>query len=328
MAPLYLLKEKIMKNTILFLTLLACTMVYGQQVQVGDGLSQNVYSGAMMDSPNRQLSIPAGRWLSIDPAHFGWNQYAYPLNPNNFTDTSGLKDLEGSSGMWDLSGWGPEFGSDILGAQVFFNMDPLTQNYQPDDPANSLPDPGATSPEATSITVNSAGDILGSAGDSEDMQLMGFNSITSIFKNLFAKLCIFCGSNDNESVGQDPFPPMLLGSFSGNMQTDAVNLVKDPRAQWIVAVAAGGMMGGASANYYPLGNYMSTVSQFNLTSYISPTSQTAMEEFGSVAPEYAEAAVATTPAWLTFLSYIIPGKSPGIDPNFQQQVRNALDSKP
>lgn len=31
-----------------------------------------------------------GRWLTPDPAGAGWNQYAYPTNPNSATDPSGL----------------------------------------------------------------------------------------------------------------------------------------------------------------------------------------------------------------------------------------------
>jgi YD repeat-containing protein len=43
----------------------------------------------MWDTPNRELSY-AGRWLSPDPAGSGWNQYAYPTNPNSNVDPSGL----------------------------------------------------------------------------------------------------------------------------------------------------------------------------------------------------------------------------------------------
>jgi hypothetical protein len=45
----------------------------------------------MWDTPNRELSV-VGRWLSPDPAGSGWNQYAYPTNPNTFIDPAGLDD--------------------------------------------------------------------------------------------------------------------------------------------------------------------------------------------------------------------------------------------
>jgi len=54
------------------------------------GLTQNFYKGALMDSENREYSITPARWLSPDPAATGWNQYAYPTNPNSFTDPTGL----------------------------------------------------------------------------------------------------------------------------------------------------------------------------------------------------------------------------------------------
>ncbi len=43
----------------------------------------------MWDTPNRELSY-AGRFLSPDPAGAGWNQYAYPTNPNSLGDPLGL----------------------------------------------------------------------------------------------------------------------------------------------------------------------------------------------------------------------------------------------
>ena len=54
------------------------------------GMTENFYKGAMFDADNRELSTAAGRWLSPDPAHAGWNQYAYPTNPNSFVDPAGL----------------------------------------------------------------------------------------------------------------------------------------------------------------------------------------------------------------------------------------------
>jgi RHS repeat-associated protein len=44
----------------------------------------------LFDTPNRELAINQGRWLSPDPAGQGWNQYAYVTNPLNTIDPSGL----------------------------------------------------------------------------------------------------------------------------------------------------------------------------------------------------------------------------------------------
>ena len=42
------------------------------------------------DTPNRELNPIQGRWISPDPAHSGWNAYAYTTNPLGNTDPSGL----------------------------------------------------------------------------------------------------------------------------------------------------------------------------------------------------------------------------------------------
>ena len=44
----------------------------------------------LYDTPNRELAQNQGRWMSPDPAGQGWNLYAYPTDPNRFTDPSGL----------------------------------------------------------------------------------------------------------------------------------------------------------------------------------------------------------------------------------------------
>jgi hypothetical protein len=63
------------------------------QYQVFAGTIANLAASTttpiMWDTPNRELSY-TGRFLSPDPAGFGWNQYAYPTNPNIFSDPSGL----------------------------------------------------------------------------------------------------------------------------------------------------------------------------------------------------------------------------------------------
>jgi hypothetical protein len=64
----------------------------GQYQVFGDtiaDLAPSTTTPIMWDTPNRELSY-TGRWLSPDPAGVGWNQYAYPTNPNSFSDPSGL----------------------------------------------------------------------------------------------------------------------------------------------------------------------------------------------------------------------------------------------
>jgi RHS repeat-associated protein len=56
------------------------------------GMDSTFFTGVTWETPNREYSY-VGRWLSPDPAGEGWNQYAYPTNPNSFTDPSGLSIL-------------------------------------------------------------------------------------------------------------------------------------------------------------------------------------------------------------------------------------------
>jgi RHS repeat-associated protein len=50
---------------------------------------QDIVAGTF-DTPNRELNPNQGRWISPDPAHSGWNAYAYTTNPLSATDWSGL----------------------------------------------------------------------------------------------------------------------------------------------------------------------------------------------------------------------------------------------
>jgi RHS repeat-associated protein len=80
------------------------------------GDTQDVLAG-MYDTPNRELQgSQQGRWLSPDPAGFGWNQYAYSTNPNSQVDPSGLDDDDDDGG--DGSG-GVGLGSSSGVAQVY-----------------------------------------------------------------------------------------------------------------------------------------------------------------------------------------------------------------
>jgi RHS repeat-associated protein len=72
--------------------------------QVFTGDTQDIVPG-IMDTPNREYhSAAQGRWLSPDPAGSGWNQYAYPRNPNSSIDPTGLKMFTGHGGGIYL-GW-------------------------------------------------------------------------------------------------------------------------------------------------------------------------------------------------------------------------------
>jgi len=63
------------------------------------GMSGDYDSGTLFDTPNREFAVNQLRWTSPDPAGAGWNQYAYPTNPNSFTDPAGL------DSCWDHSSY-------------------------------------------------------------------------------------------------------------------------------------------------------------------------------------------------------------------------------
>jgi RHS repeat-associated protein len=56
------------------------------------GDTQDTVAGelGLFDTLNRELHSHQGRWISPDPAHSGWNAYAYAANPLNSKDPSGL----------------------------------------------------------------------------------------------------------------------------------------------------------------------------------------------------------------------------------------------
>jgi YD repeat-containing protein len=54
------------------------------------GMPGDYNSGTLFDTPNREFAVNQLRWTSPDPAGSGWNQYAYPTDPNTFNDPSGL----------------------------------------------------------------------------------------------------------------------------------------------------------------------------------------------------------------------------------------------
>ena len=69
------------------------------------GITGDFDSGVLFDTPNRELAQYQGRWLSPDPAGVGWNQYAYPTNPNSAVDPSGLQPLpiQNNGASWEYS---------------------------------------------------------------------------------------------------------------------------------------------------------------------------------------------------------------------------------
>jgi YD repeat-containing protein len=75
-------------------------------------MKENFYTGAMWDTPNRELSSAPSRWLSPDPAGAGWNQYAYSTNPNSETDPSGLADCRLGGDGCPTQGGGVQFRCD------------------------------------------------------------------------------------------------------------------------------------------------------------------------------------------------------------------------
>jgi RHS repeat-associated protein len=71
----------------------------GTAYQMFTGGTQDIVTGTM-ETPNREYNNSAqGRWLSPDPAGAGWNQYAYPANPNSFVDPTGLTAYLGPGGQ-------------------------------------------------------------------------------------------------------------------------------------------------------------------------------------------------------------------------------------
>jgi RHS repeat-associated protein len=71
------------------------SQMYGNNGTAGTGsqffTGDTHLSSGLFDTPNRELNQSQGRWLTPDPAHSGWNKYAYPTNPNSFSDPSGLE---------------------------------------------------------------------------------------------------------------------------------------------------------------------------------------------------------------------------------------------
>jgi RHS repeat-associated protein len=61
------------------------------------GDNQDLVAG-MYDTPSRELNPNQGRWISPDPAHSGWNAYAYSTNPLGTTDSSGNQNDQVDSG--------------------------------------------------------------------------------------------------------------------------------------------------------------------------------------------------------------------------------------
>ena len=80
------------------------TGTYGTQGSSFTGDYSDLVAGTF-DTPNRELNPTQGRWISPDPAHSGWNAYAYTTNPLGETDPTGLLDTGG--GFYDPYSWDP-----------------------------------------------------------------------------------------------------------------------------------------------------------------------------------------------------------------------------
>lgn len=144
------------------------------------GDTQDILSG-MYDTPNRELQgSQQGRWLSPDPAGAGWNQYAYPTNPNSIVDPSGLAPKHEPPGCSPLIGctygadggetWDPLqeyqlFGSTNLNVVVGSNGGTVAA-----DSTNSTGDCSAGC--VTSSAVNSFnGEVVGTVGPGSDFDI-------------------------------------------------------------------------------------------------------------------------------------------------------------
>jgi RHS repeat-associated protein len=101
----------------------------GQPGWMFTGDTQDILAG-LFDTPNRELNPGQGRWLSPDPAGSGWNQYAYPTNPNSFVDTSGLFRefscgcfMRWGGGQFGGNGgsWGSTGGANLGSGNGFYN---------------------------------------------------------------------------------------------------------------------------------------------------------------------------------------------------------------
>jgi hypothetical protein len=79
-----------------------------------NGLDQGIFSG-MYDTPNREMTAIQGRFMSPDPAGSGWNQYAWPTNPNSESDPLGLDSCIVEGGCGGGSGGGCDEDGDCPG---------------------------------------------------------------------------------------------------------------------------------------------------------------------------------------------------------------------
>jgi RHS repeat-associated protein len=74
---------------------------YGESYKVFGSADGNEFTDDLQDDVtgtydtlNRELNPSQGRWLTPDPAHSGWNAYAYSLNPLGTTDPFGLANTD------------------------------------------------------------------------------------------------------------------------------------------------------------------------------------------------------------------------------------------
>ena len=128
------------------------------------GITGDFDSGVLLDAPNRELAQYQGRWLSPDPAGTGWNQYAYPTNPNSQIDPSGLECLIDCDdpGGWGFGGGGSGFGGmDGLSGNSCDPTDDPNCILSPITPPGGLPGPVGGSRSAGSGTVGGSSILPG-----------------------------------------------------------------------------------------------------------------------------------------------------------------------
>jgi RHS repeat-associated protein len=131
---------------------------YGEVYDIFGGTSQNqtMFTGntqdviaGMIDTPNRELhTSQQGRFLSPDPANAGWNLYAYPTNPNSFTDPTGLVE-GGPNGPFCMARGRFGAHSAIQGCSGGYGSDPGVDTGGPSGYTVNPAGPGGTGAQGT-----------------------------------------------------------------------------------------------------------------------------------------------------------------------------------
>jgi RHS repeat-associated protein len=110
-------------------------------------------------TPARENSTTQGRWLSVDPAHSGWNGYVYANNnPMTESDPSGL--LAGCANLFCGGGWNSQYQGETTGNAQTIDKVPVTFG-----PASETHPPGSTVLNLDgSVGTTISGGVSGPAG--------------------------------------------------------------------------------------------------------------------------------------------------------------------